>query len=89
MNALQPLLKCLSRKKALNVLNLLVKREMKFNDLVREVGAASEISRILKDFQKQSLVKKRELKDHLGTVMYALTDRGYKIKSILDQMGKS
>jgi len=89
MDELEGLIRCLGRKGAVRILEALAyKNEMNFNALARKVGYSVTANRVLKDFSRYGLVKKRELKDKLGTVKYSLTDKGFKVKTILEQMGK-
>jgi len=90
MDELEGLIKSLGRKGAIMILGALAnKNEMNFNKLAKEVGYSVTASRVLKDFSRHGLVKKRELKDNLGTVRYSLTEKGLRIKTILDQMKKA
>jgi len=87
MEEIERMVKSLGRKGALKVLTLLAKqKKMKFNDIARAVGYSSMAGRILKDFRKLGIVTKRDLKDNLGTVHYSLTEKGMKLKDILEQM---
>jgi len=87
MEEIERIVKSINRKGALKVLNLLAeKKEMKFNDIARAVGFSSMAGRVLKDFRKLGIVTKRDLKDNLGTVHYSLTEKGMKLKDILEQM---
>jgi len=63
MEEIERIVKSLNRKGALKVLSLLTKKgEMKFNDIARAVGHSSDAGRILKDFKRLGIVKKREFK---------------------------
>lgn len=90
MDELEGILKSLNRKGAIMILSALgQKNELNFNELARKVGYSVTANRVLKDFSKHGLVKKRELKDSLGTVKYSLTEKGLRIKAILEQMRKA
>ena len=87
MEEIERIVKSLNRKGALKVLSLLTKKgEMKFNDIARAVGHSSGAGRILKDFKRLGIVKKRELKNPLGVVMYGLTKKGLRLLTILEQL---
>jgi len=83
----EEIIKSLGRKGALKILDLLAeKKEMSFNEIARNVGYAVTANRVLKEFVKLGIVKKKEMKDKLGTVIYVLTENGLNINSLLVQM---
>jgi DNA-binding HxlR family transcriptional regulator len=89
MDELEGLIKSLGRKGAIEILRALAdKNEMNFNKLAKKVGYSATASRVLKGFLMHDLVKKRELKDNLRTVRYSLTEKGLKVKTLLEQMRK-
>jgi len=86
---MEKLLVCMGRKWAYKVMNhLATKKELRFGDVKRITGNVATANRVLKDLSKHGLVKKRELKDNLGTVMYSLTETGIKVADIFKQMKK-
>ena len=89
MAELEGLIKSLSRKGAVQILEALAqKKELNFNDLARRVGYPVTANRVLKDFSRHGLVQKREIKDSLRSVRYSLTEKGLRVRTLLEQMRK-
>ncbi len=89
MDEVEGLIRSLGRSGALRIIRDLGARdEISFNELGRRAGYPIIAYRVLKDFQKYGLVRKRETKDRLGTVKFSLTEKGMKVKAMLDQLNK-
>jgi DNA-binding HxlR family transcriptional regulator len=85
----EELIRSLGKKGALKILDLLAeKKEMSFNEIARNVGYAVTANRVLKEFTKLGIVRKKEVKDKLKTIKYGLTDKGWKMKEIMTQLMK-
>jgi len=85
----EELVRSLGRKGALKILDLLAeKKEMSFNKIARRVGYAVTANRVLKEFVRLGIVMKRETKNHLGTIQYQLTEKGLKMKGLIETLRK-
>ena len=85
----EELVKSLGRKGALKILDLLAeKKEMSFNEIARRVGYAVTANRVLKEFVRLGIVRKKEMKNNLGSVNYLLTEKGIKMIGIIKQIIK-
>jgi DNA-binding HxlR family transcriptional regulator len=61
-------------------------RQMKYSDLVRQVGFSTTTTRALKGMEQLDLVQKKALTEPYRPVAYWLTDKGKRVAEVAEML---
>lgn len=88
-NSISTLLQLVGGKWKVLIIQALLKKEMRFVELKKELGCTAKVlATSLKELEKDGLVIREQYDTQPPKVEYFLTDIGYTLKSVIDEMSK-
>lgn len=89
VNPVSVLLQLLGAKWKFQIINKLLKKEMRFNELKKSLGCTSKVlTACLKELEEDGFVIRERIEEESNCVEYYLTDIGYTLKPVIDSMQK-